>query len=141
MRTPRSILPHPMNSPWPWITDALRELPDATERRMFGCHAFYKEGKMVMVLTGEGDEPWNGVCLCTDRAHHPSLLVDFPALVPHPVLGKWLYVSCEHPDFENTVEKLLRLVATNDPRPGVEPKPKRRKTKSGPLPVKKQKSR
>lgn len=125
----------------PWISDSLRELPDATERRMFGCLAFYSMGKMVMVLTGEGDEPWNGACLCTERAHHPALLAEFPALVSHPVLGKWLYVSCEHPDFERTVEKLLEALHAGDPRIGVEPKPRRPKKKAARTPVKKQKTR
>jgi hypothetical protein len=130
-----------MKDDWPWITDALRELSDMDERRMFGCLAFYRFGKLALVLTGEGDEPWNGVCACTEREYHASLLAEFPALKSHPVLGKWLYVSCEDPAFEKTVLRLIALIAAGDARLGVTPKPKRRKASPGRPVVKKQKIR
>jgi hypothetical protein len=50
-----------------------------------------------------------------------------PALRPHPVLGKWLYVPQEDPAFEDTVEQLMALVLERDARVGVEPKPRKRR--------------
>lgn len=130
-----------MRDPWPWITDPLRELSEVDERRMFGFLAFYRFGKLALVLTGEGDEPWNGLCACTEREHHAALLAEFPALRSHPVLGKWLYISCEDSAFEKTALRLVTLVADRDPRLGVTPKPKRRRASPGRPVVKKQKSR
>ena len=65
--------------------------------------------------------------VCTSQAHHASLIEQMPALRPHPVLGKWLYVSQADPAFESIVEQVTALVLARDPRIGVEPKPKRRK--------------
>jgi hypothetical protein len=130
-----------MMKPWPWITDPLRELSDMDERSMFGCRAFYRFGKLALVLTGEGDEPWNGLCACTEREHHAALIAGFPALAAHPVLGKWLYISCEDAAFEETALRLVALVANGDSRLGVAPKPKRRKASPGRSVVKKQKIR
>jgi len=53
-----------------------------------------------------------------------------PALRPHPVLGKWLYIPQDDPAFEPTVEQLTALVLARDPRVGVEPKPRGRRGKS-----------
>lgn len=108
---------------------------------MFGCSAFYRKGTLRLLLTGEDDEPWNGVCACTSRDRHDALLGEFPELTSHPVLGKWLYISCEHPAFERVASALVGLVLSDDPRLGVEPRPKRRRASPGGPPVKKQKSR
>ena len=108
---------------------------------MFGCVAFYRAGLLRLVLTGEDDEPWNGVCACTGREHHSALIAEFPALSPHPVLGKWLYLSCADPAFEQTAAGLVHLFQTNDARLGVAPRPKRRKGSPGRPPLKRQKSR
>lgn len=124
-------------SPWPWLSDRLNETPEMEERRMFGCSAFYREGMLRLLLTGEDDEPWNGVCACTSRDRHEALLAEFPELSPHPVLGKWLYISCEHPAFERVAAALVELARGNDPRLGVAPRPKRRNGARGARPVKK----
>ena len=54
-----------------------------------------------------------------------------PALRPHPVLGKWLYVTQEDPEFEATAQHLTGLVLARDPRVGVEPKPRKSGKASG----------
>ena len=108
---------------------------------MFGCSAFYRKGTLRLMLTGEDDEPWNGVCACTSHDRHAALLAEFPELTPHPVLPKWLYISCDHPAFERVASALVRLVAADDPRLGVAPRPKRRPASPGTPSVKKQKSR
>ncbi len=98
---------------------------------MFGLSAFYRAGELVLVLTGEGDEPWNGVMVATDRTRHAALVAEWPVLAPHVVLGKWLYLSCEHADFERVAEALVGLVADRDSRLGVVPKPKRPRRSKG----------
>jgi hypothetical protein len=58
------------------------------------------------------------------------LQAEFPALLPHGTLRKWLFVDSTHPAFESTMEAVAGCVARNDPRFGVPPgRPKpRRKT-------------
>ena len=126
---------------WPFITDSMREMPGMEERRMFGCLAFYREGLLTLILTGEGEEPWNGVMVATDRAHHASLIAVLPVLRSHPVLGKWLYVSSASAEFEASAEFLVNLVRARDLRVGVAPKPKRARRPAGGRLSKKQKSR
>jgi hypothetical protein len=57
---------------------------------------------------------------------------ELPALQPHPVLGKWLYVPQDDPAFETIAERMTALVLARDPRVGVEPKPRRRRGKATP---------
>jgi len=42
--------------------------------------------------------------------------------VPHPVLGKWLYLPARHDDFERLAVDLANRIARGDPRLGIEPK-------------------
>jgi hypothetical protein len=70
--------------------------------------------------------------VCTSQERHAALVDDIPALKPHPVLGKWLYVAQEHPDFETVAEQLTALVLARDTRIGVEPKPRRSRSKRKP---------
>jgi len=84
-------------------------------------------------------EPWNGMMACTSREHHASLRAEFRALEPHPVLGKWLYVSQLHPEFEAVATGLVAAARKRDPRLGIEGdvRKKRRKRKAGRSPQKK----
>lgn len=108
---------------------------------MFGCLAFYRDGLLTLVLTGEGDAPWNGVLVATDRERHAALTREFPELVSHAVLGKWLYLPATSPAFERVAERLVGLVASRDARVGVAPKPKRAHGVKSRGPLKRQKSR
>ena len=65
---------------------------------MFGGQAVYLFGRLVLVLASN-EEPWNGLLVCTSREFHSTLTEDYPTLQPHPVLGKWLYLSQVHDDF------------------------------------------
>jgi len=84
-----------------WISESFAEEPSFIERAMFGCRVCYVHGRLMLVLA-EGEEPWNGVMVCTAREHHAELIREFPRLVSHPVLGKWLYLSLGHEDFEDS---------------------------------------
>jgi len=112
-----------------WIFDAFERNPTYVRRRMFGCDAAYIDG-LLCLIAADRDKPWNGLLVCTSHERHAALIADIPALRPHPVLGKWLYVPQDDLAFESTVERMTELVLARDPRVGVEPKPRKRKSKS-----------
>ncbi len=94
-------------------------------------HAAYLDGKLYLAVA-DGKEPWNGLMVCSSHEHHAAILSEYPQLVSHPVLGKWLYLSRSHPEFETLATGLAELAHGRDPRFGVEPQSRkgrsRRKT-------------
>jgi hypothetical protein len=107
-----------------WILDPLLEHPTFFTKRMFGGLAVYLFERQMLLLvepTKSGRWNWHGVLVCTDYEHHASLQAEFPALTPHEVLRKWLYVNSTHEDFDATMEAAVRRVASNDPRFGILP--------------------
>ncbi|VXC98036.1 conserved hypothetical protein [Burkholderia sp. 8Y] len=107
-----------------WIFDAFERDATYIRKRMFGCDAAYIDG-MLCLVAADREKPWNGLLVCTSQERHAALVDAIPALEPHPVLGKWLYVAQAHPDFEAVAEQLTALVLARDPRIGVEPKPRK----------------
>lgn len=107
-----------------WIFDAFERDATYVRRRMFGCDAAYVDGLLCLVAA-DREQPWNGLLVCTSRERHAALIDEMPALQPHSVLGKWLYVAQENPDFETVARQLTALVLARDPRVGVEPKPRK----------------
>ena len=110
-------------------------------KRMFGGMAAYFGGKMVMMLTEDKNSRsykgkefpfliWNGGLIPTDRSDHASLLKDFPGLIPHPILGKWLYLSLEEDLFEEHSEKLIDRILEYDARIGILPKERSKSSKA-----------
>jgi hypothetical protein len=83
--------------------------------------AAYLDGRLVLGLM-EGKEPWNGLMVCTSRERQAALRAQFPQLKPHPVLGKWLYLSVRHAEFESVAPELVELARRRDARVGIEPK-------------------
>ncbi len=119
-------------NPLRWLLEPLEDGRTFLEKPMFGCLAAYLHGRLMLVLADRG-EPWSGVLVPTEREAHESLMAEFPALVPHPVLGKWLYLSQRHDDFEETAGVIVERIQAGDARFGVEPKEKvRGKTKKAP---------
>src|SRR4051794_26557879 len=100
--------------------------PTFVLRSMFGSKAVYLDGKMMFCFCVKV-EPWKGMLVCTVREHHGSLMSDFPALTPHEILGKWLYLSDSSDDFDSIAEKIIRLILSHDQRIGIVPPPKKRK--------------
>jgi hypothetical protein len=108
--------------PFEWLVEPLTDDPSFLVRPMFGVHACYLRGRMVIVLCGRREEPWHGLLVPTMREHHASLQKEFPALAPHEVLGKWLYLSASGNEFEDTAHALVQRVSRDDLRIGIEPK-------------------
>ncbi|MGN6087232.1 hypothetical protein [Trinickia sp.] len=117
-------MPSTVRNSLAWILDAFERAPTYVRKRMFGCDAAYIDG-LLCIAVGEREEPWNGMLVCTSQEHHAALMEEVPALQPHPIIGKWLYVSQNDPAFETVVQQVVSLVLAHDPRIGVEPKPKR----------------
>jgi hypothetical protein len=118
-----------------WILRSFEDHPSFFTKRMFGGLAVYLFGRQMMVLvepTKTGRWAWHGVLICTDRVHQPAIIDTFPALAPHDVLTKWLYIDSRHDDFEATMELVAAAIARNDQRFGIEPHPRKRKVSSGP---------
>ena len=116
-----------------WIFEAFVEHPTFFAKGMFGGLAAYLFERQMLVLvepTKSGRWAWHGVLVCTGYEHHASIRAEFPALMPHAVLRKWLFIDSTHEDFESTMGAVAKRVASNDPRFGIlpkSPKPRRRK--------------
>ena len=116
-----------------WILDPFEGHPTFFTRRMFGGLAAYLHQRQMLVLvepTKTGRWKWHGVLVCTGYEDQPSIRADFPALEPHGVLRKWLYVDSKHDDFEPTMEGVIRCMSRNDPRFGILPAATSRKTRT-----------
>lgn len=100
--------------------------PTLLVKPMFGGKAVYLDGRFVVFLAYQ-EEPWRGLLFPTEREHQPALIADRPALVPHAVLSKWLYLSEASPRFETDAAWLIQLVRQRDPRLGIEPGQKKRR--------------
>ena len=109
--------------PHRWLWEPLETDPTFVLRSMFGAKAAYLDGQLMVCFTAS-EEPWRGMLVCTDRTRHPALLAEFPELVAHPILPKWLYLSDSSDRFEHTAVRLVSLAKRRDPRIGVAPQPR-----------------
>lgn len=107
-----------------WLWEPLEDDATFVLRAMFGAKAAYLDGRMVLCFSA-GEEPWRGVLVCTDKSRHDALIASIPALVPHTILPKWLYLPESTPTFERDAEKLVQLARKRDSRIGIEAKGKR----------------
>ncbi len=115
-----------------WVFEAFDDDPTFSQKHMFGCLAAYVRGRLVMVLSEDPGERryrskqyaydiWHGILIPTEKVFHESLMKEFPSLIPHPVLGKWLYLPAGDEHFETLATELAKGIAKGDPRFGVEP--------------------
>lgn len=114
--------------PYAWLWEPLEMDASFVGRAMFGARAVYLDSKLVLCFSAKA-EPWRGVLVCTDRVHHTSLLTEFPRLTPHPILPKWLYLPESADDFEAVAGRLVALVKKRDPRIGIIPGAKKKKSR------------
>lgn len=111
-----------------WILQVFEGHPSFFTRRMFGGLAVYLFGRQMMVLvepTKTGRWKWHGVLICTEHAHQPGIVKEFPPLAPHGILRKWLYIDSHHEDFETTIERVAEAIARDDGRFGILPHPRK----------------
>jgi len=73
-------------NPLLWIFETLEDDPHFFLRKLFSFDAAHLGTRVYLAVSG-GDEPWNGLLVCTAREHHASLLRQFPQLVSHAVLA------------------------------------------------------
>ena len=112
-------------NPLLFVFEPLEDDPRFFIRKLFSFDAAHLDNRIYLAVSG-GEEPWNGLMVCTAREHHASLLSQFPQLVSHEVLGKWLYISQTHAEFESIALDLAALARRRDPRLGVESKARMR---------------
>ena len=123
-----------------WVEDLL-EKTDYLKKPMFGGFAFYLNDKIILALfEGDGEtkykdkdyhfEIWHGCLFPLERENHALALKQFPFLVQHPVLTKWLYLPLKTENFEDLTTKIIRQIIKPDSFWGVIPKPKNKKSKS-----------
>lgn len=117
--------------PYQWLWEPLENDATFVLRSMFGAKAVYLDGKMVLCFTAS-EEPWRGVLVCTDQARHAALQAEFPELVPHSILPKWLYLPESADTFERTAARLVALARRRDPRLGIVPPPKKSRRRPQP---------
>lgn len=106
-------------NPLLWLFEPFEDEPRYVRRKLFSFDAAYLDSKLY-VAVNDGEEPWSGMLVCTSREHHAALRGEFPQLTPHPVLGKWLYLSQAHPEFESVATEIVALALRRDRRLGVE---------------------
>ena len=122
---PRKSKPeHPLQ----WLAEPLQDESTFQLKAWFGGRSIMLRGQHQLVLTTQG-EPWQGVLVCTSREHHESLRAEFPMLVVHPILGKWLYLSEEVESFERDARRLVRAVRAGDARLGISPSPRKKRAR------------
>jgi len=109
-----------------WLADPLAGEPTFVLKSWFGGRTIMLDGNHQLFLTTQG-EPWQGVLVCTFHEHQDSLRAEFPSLLKHPVLGKWLYLPESGETFERDARRLVQLVRERDPRIGIPPSPKKKR--------------
>jgi hypothetical protein len=108
-----------------WILEAFAAHPTFFTRGMFGGLAVYLFGRQMLLLvepTKSGRWTWRGVLVCTAYEYHASIQAEFPALMPHDFLRKWLFLDSAREEFESTMEAVAKRIARNDPRFGILPR-------------------
>lgn len=122
-----------------WILEAFEGHPTFFTKRMFGGLAAYLFERQMLVLvepTKTGRWAWHGVLICTEYEYQPSIRAEFPALAPHDVLRKWLFIPSTHRDFESTMGAVAQRMARNDARFGIWPRialPRRQHKRRSPI--------
>jgi len=112
------------------LIEAIADDESLVTRMAFGCLSCYLHGRLKVVLA-DGEPPWDGVLVPTASEQHASLRRSLPALRPHPVLRKWLYLAAGVESFEDDARAIAALALADDPRLGVEPRPRRRRGTAG----------
>lgn len=123
-----------------WLESLLPE--DGYRRKpMFGGFAYYIDERIVMVIfENPGDykyrnqtykfEVWNGCMFPVEHEHHDKARAQFPELITHPVLAKWLYVPLHTEGFDELATDIIRQAIRSNGFWGSFPKGKAKKSKT-----------
>jgi hypothetical protein len=117
--------------PFDFVLDRLERCTPIV-RPMFGCHAVYVEGKIVLILRSkENDRYDNGVWLATTHEHHASLKKVFPQMRSIRLFGgatsSWQNLPANESDFEASATTACEMILKNDPRIGRVPGSRRKR--------------
>lgn len=115
--------------PFAFVLDAL-DGAGPVVRPMFGCHAVYVRGKIVLILRRKEAHPNdNGIWIATTRQHHESLRGDFPKMRSVSLLGNgvtgWQNIPASDEEFEALALKACECILRGDLRFGTVPQEKR----------------
>ncbi len=119
MRVAKAKAPHPLA----WLFELLESKSEYRQKKMFGMEAAYL-GDRICAVIGDGEEPWSGILVPTEREFHSAIQGQWPALTIHPIIKKWLYISQNHPDFEQVATEIIEQINRGDSRLGTIAKPK-----------------
>jgi hypothetical protein len=118
--------------PFEFILDYLHPL-DIIIKPMFGCHAFYSGGKILVIVRKKEDHTdANGIWIATDKIHHASLKKQLPSIHSVYILsdGKgetnWQMIHEDDDNFEEASAKLCRMIVKGDERIGRIPNGKKK---------------
>ncbi len=118
--------------PFDFILDLLHPI-EITVKPMFGCHAVYAGGKILLIVRKKEDHTdANGVWIATGKEHHDSLRKELPSMQSVYILSEgkgetgWQMVHEEADDFEEAVTKICEMILKGDDRIGKIPKGKRK---------------
>ncbi len=100
-----------------WIESLLPE-GDYRRKGMFGGFTYYIDERMFLaIFESPGNtsyqgkkypfEIWNGCMFPVDHEHHAKALQQFPYLVSHPILPKWLYLPLHSEGFDELVSDVI----------------------------------
>lgn len=122
--------------PFEFVLDLLHPL-ELTIKPMFGCHAIYSGGKILLIVRKKDDhQDANGVWIATGKEHHESLKKELPNMHSVYILsdGKgetgWQMIHEEADDFEEAVTRICEMVRNGDERIGKIPKARKKKAKA-----------
>ena len=118
-----------------WAFENFEDHHSFYSKRMFGGLSAYVHDRMMMCLTEDpGNKEWrgkkypidlwNGILLPTNYEHHSSIIEEFPEVIQHPMLEKWLYLPLTAKNFESMAHHIATKMYENDIRFGVYPQKK-----------------
>lgn len=118
--------------------EKIYQLEDFDIKHMFGGMALYGHGKMLFCIMEDSTQNfykdkifpypiWNGILIPTHREYHDQFIKISKEFVPHPVLGKWMYLPQTSENFEELAVKLNLLALKNYEIIGIIPQSKKKK--------------
>ena len=120
--------------PFDFILDYLHSI-DISVKPMFGCHAIYSEGKIMLILRKKEDHrEANGMWIATGKEHHESLRKELPLMQSVFILSEgkgetnWQMIHEDADDFEESAINICEMILKKDKRVGKIPNSKKKKS-------------